>query len=64
MPIKKVSIDGSLQGAFGILNIELLYKNESETSPLEATYEFPLEKETTVVSLIAKIGDKEIEAKV
>ena len=46
------------------MNIDLTYKNESESNPLEAVYEFPLEKETTMVKLTAKIGDKEIIAKV
>ena len=64
MPIKKVSIQGTLSGAFGILDIDLTYKNESESNPLEAIYEFPLEKETTLVKLTARVGDKEIIAKV
>ena len=38
--------------------------NEFEGQSLECTYEFPLEKETIVSNLVAKIGDREIIGKV
>ena len=64
VPLKKVAIQGSLVGPIATLDIELIYANELFESPIECTYEFPLDKDTILSSFIAKIGDKEIEAKV
>ena len=53
LPMKKISINGTLQGTFAILDIETTYKNESSGESIETTYHFPLEKETTLVKLEA-----------
>ena len=64
LPLKKVAIQGSLEGPLAKLDIELIYANENINSSIECTYEFPLDKDTILANLVAKIGDKEIEAKV
>ena len=64
LPLKGVQVDGSIVGSIATLDICLTYLNEYEGQSLECTYEFPLEKETIVSNFVAKIGDKEIIAKV
>ena len=60
LPMKAIEITGSIEGSLATLDINLDYKNESETDPIECTYEFPFDKETIFSSLVAKIGDKEV----
>ena len=62
--MKKVDIKCDILGALATLNIELHYTNSSEDNPVEATYEFPLDKSALVSKLMATIGGKTIEAKV
>ena len=42
--MKKVDIKCDILGALATLNIELHYTNSSEDNPVEATYDFPLDK--------------------
>ena len=42
----------------------MTYINEDFESAIECSYEFPLDKDTVVSRLVAKIGDKEVEAKI
>ena len=62
--MKKVDIKCDILGAMASLNIELHYTNPSEDNPVEATYEFPLDKLVVVSKLMATIDGKTIEAKV
>ena len=64
LPLKSVTINGSLEGPIASLDIEMTYLNESEEHPIECTYEFPLDKETIFASLVAKIGESEVVAQV
>ena len=64
LPMKKVDIKCDILGALATLNIELHYTNSSNENPVEATYEFPLDKSALVSKLIATIDGKTIEAKV
>ena len=64
LPLKDVAIQGSLEGPVATLNIDMTYANESQNQAMECTYEFPMDKETILGSLIAQIDDKEIVAKV
>ena len=64
MPLKSVAITGILEGPIATLNIDMTYLNENEEHAIECTYEFPLDKESILSSLIAKIGDREVVAKV
>ena len=64
MPLKKVDVDCHISGAIATLNLELVYKNPSETDTYECSYEFPLSKETVLAKLIAQIDGKTVEAKV
>ena len=63
LPLKKVDIKCDILGAMASLNIELHYTNPSEDNPVEATYEFPLDKLVVVSKLMATIDGKTIEAK-
>ena len=62
--MKSVEIKGKLEGGLVILEIDLIYLNEDETHPLECAYEFPIEKDTVIGKLVAKIGDSEVETKI
>ena len=55
---------GLLEGPLAIVDIELTYINEDTESPIECSYEFLLDPDTVMSRLIAKIGDKEVEAKI
>lgn len=46
------------------MDIALTYVNPSDDNPIEATYEFPLEKHTVLSKLTATIGGKTVVAKV
>ena len=59
-----MEIKGKLEGGLAILDIDLAYLNEDETHPLECTYEFAIEKDTVLGKLMAKLGDREVEAKI
>ena len=45
-------------------NIELNYVNPSPDNPLECTYIFPLDKNSTLASLVVTIDDRVIQTKV
>lgn len=64
VPLKKVDIKCTIQGGTATLDLDLTYVNPDEEFPLEATYEFPLEKTTVMTKLVATIGGKTVEAKV
>ena len=46
LPLKRVLIETKLEGALATIDFELIYVNPSKESPIECTYEFPLEPET------------------
>ena len=64
MPLKSVKVGGLLEGPLAIVDIELTYINEDTESPIECSYEFPIDQDTVMSRLVAKIGDKEVEAKI
>ena len=64
LPLKTVAIQGTLEGPLATLNIDMTYVNENQKDAIECTYEFPMVKDTVLGSLVAKIDDKEIVAKV
>ena len=53
-----------LEGPLAIVDIELNYLNENTENPIECSYEFLLDPDIVMSHLIAKIGDKEVEAKI
>ena len=53
-----------ISGAYATVNIELRYVNPSEEHTLEATYEFPLEKQTILSKLTAMLDGRTVDAKV
>ena len=59
-----MAIQGCLEGSLATLDIQLSYLNESEEHPIECTYEFPLDKESILTNLVARIGDKEVFTKI
>ena len=63
MPLQNVSLDIKVDGGFAAYELDLTYFNPLN-SLLEAHYVFPLEKNTVLTNLTAKIGEKVIEAKV
>ena len=64
LPLKSVRVGGCLEGPLAIVDIELTYVNEDTESPIECSYEFPIDTNTVMSKLTAKIGDKEVEAKI
>ena len=64
LPLKSVGVTGCLEGQLAIVEIELIYINEDPENPIECTYEFPIDTNIVLSKLIAKIGDKEVKAKI
>ena len=60
VPLRAVSIEATLEGAFATVNFDTTYINPGE-DPIETTYEFPLNDETILSSLTVSIDDKVIE---
>jgi len=63
VPLKGIDINATLEGALATVNFEMTYSNPSDT-PIECTYEYPLEAETIFSKLVVYIDEKIIEAKV
>lgn len=59
-----MAIDVIIDGAFATCDLDLTYLNPSSDCALEATYEFPLEKNTLLAKLTAELNGKTIEAQV
>jgi len=64
VPLKHISINGTLENCHAMLDIQLSYINACTDQPVECTFEFPLEETTVVSKLVAQIDDKTIEAKI
>ena len=62
LPLKDVFVSAKASGAFAIVDVNLTYINPSQSSAIEATYEFPLEKHMIVGKLEAEIDGSKIEA--
>ena len=58
LPFKSVKIMGVLEGPIATLDIELTYVNPETNSPIECSYEFPLDKNAIFAKLVCKIEDK------
>ena len=63
VPLKSVDIRATLEGALAIVDFNMTYANPG-SSPIECTYEFPLEPQTLLSKLIVTVDDKVIEASV
>lgn len=63
-PLKKVQVNAVLEGALANVKVSMHYFNPHADSPIECTYELPLELRTLVASLQIKLGDKVIDAEV
>lgn len=64
VPLQHVAITGVLEAGHAILDVQLSYANLGTESPIECTFEFPLESSTVVSKLVACIDDRVIEAKI
>ena len=53
LPIKSAKIVGCLEGPLAIIDIEMTYINEDTKSPIECSYEFPIDPNTVVSQLSA-----------
>ena len=62
LPFKNVKINGVIEGPIVTLDIDLTYQNPENNSPIECSYEFPLNKETIFAKLICRIEDNFVEA--
>ena len=62
LPLKEVFISAKAAGAMATIDVSLDYLNPYESSALEATYEFPLEKTMLVAKLEAEIDGRKVEA--
>ena len=60
MPLTKVDVKSEIRGAIVTQNIELTYVNPSPDNPFECTYTFPLDKNSTLASLVVTIDDRVI----
>ena len=64
LPLTKVDVKSEIRGSMVTQNIELTYVNPSPDNPLECTYTFPLDKNSTLASLVVTIDDRVIQTKV
>jgi hypothetical protein len=55
---------GKLESGHALLDVQLSYVNNEDSSPIECTFEFPIEKSTIVTKLVAQIDDRVVEAKI
>ncbi len=55
---------GILEAGHAVLDVQLTYVNVGSDSPIECTFEFPLEKTSVISKLVAQIDDRVLEAKV
>ena len=62
--MNKAQIKCNISGALATLDVELHYTNPSDENPVEANYEFPLDKSVIISELAATIDGNTIEAKV
>ena len=53
LPIKSAKITGCLDGPLAIIEVEMTYVNEDTKSPIECSYEFPIDSNTVVSKLSA-----------
>ena len=60
VPLRAVSIDATLEGAFATVNFNTTYINPGE-DPIETTYEFPLSEDTILSTLTVEFEDNVIE---
>ena len=63
VPLKGIEIKATLEGALATVNFDMTYSNPGD-SPIECTYEYPLEADTIFSNLVVSIDDKVIEATV
>jgi len=53
VPLTDVLIKGTLNGSLTNLNVQLSYANRDSDSPIECTFEFPLNEKSAVTRLAA-----------
>jgi len=64
VPLQDVEINVLIEAGHAKIDVGLSYSNMGDNQPIECTFEFPLEDQTVVSRLVAKIEDKTIEAKI
>ena len=64
VPLTDVQIKGVLEAGHATIDVQLTYQNLGTDSPIECTFEFPVDKQTLVSKIIAQIDDRVIEAEV
>ena len=62
-PLLKSDYQVNIQGDLATVRLEQWFKNPT-TEPLDASYLFPLNKDSAVYAMNMRIGDKQIEAKI
>jgi len=62
VPLKAVKATVVLDSGITKLDLELTYTNLDEKSPIETTFEFPLEDSTVLSKLVATIDDRVVVA--
>ena len=60
LPLKSIQISGKLEGGLAILDVDLIYLNQDQKYPLDCSYEFPVDENTVIGNLVAKLDDKEV----
>ena len=60
LPLKSIQISGKLEGGLTILDVDLIYLNQDYKYPLDCSYEFPVDENTVIGNLVAKLDDKEV----
>ena len=63
VPLKEVTLNATIEGVLATIEVTLKYENK-ETSPINCTYEFPIDKQTLFTDFEAKILDRKIKTKV
>ena len=64
LPLQSVSVKAELRGVWSSTQVDLCYSNPSETNPLECSFTFPLEKNTTLAKLEVSIDERVMQTKI
>jgi hypothetical protein len=62
VPLKAVKVSVLLDAGVSRLDLQLTYTNLDATSPIETTFEFPIDEATILSQLVAIIDDRVVEA--
>lgn len=64
MPLKDINITGTIEAGHAHVMTHLVYSNTGHDNPVECTFEFPIEANTIVTKLAARIDNILVQARI